>query len=69
MQHLYIDGGKTIQKFLKAQLIDEITITQTPILLGSGIPLFDSIGIEIPLTHLETTSTDNGFVQTKYRVR
>ncbi len=69
MQHLYIDGGKTIQQFLKARLIDEVTITWIPILLGSGIPLFNSIGIEIPLTHLETTSTDNGFVQTRFRVR
>jgi len=68
-QHLYIDGGKTIQQFLKARLIDEITITQIPILLGSGIPLFNSIGMEIPLTHLETTSTDNGFVQIRFRVR
>ena len=38
--HLYIDGGKTIQSFLKEDLIDEITITVIPFLLGSGIPLF-----------------------------
>lgn len=37
---LYIDGGKTIQSFLAADLIDSLTITYIPILLGKGIPLF-----------------------------
>lgn len=38
--NLYIDGGRTVQNFLQEDLIDEITITVIPILLGSGIPLF-----------------------------
>lgn len=38
--NLYIDGGKTIQSFLKEDLIDEMTITIIPFLLGDGIPLF-----------------------------
>ena len=37
---LYIDGGRTIQGFLKEDLIDEMTITTIPYLLGGGIPLF-----------------------------
>ena len=40
---LYIDGGKTIQNFLKEDLIDEITITTIPYLLGGGIPLFSEL--------------------------
>ena len=40
---LYIDGGKTIQGFLKEDLIDEITITIIPYLLGRGIPLFTEL--------------------------
>lgn len=40
---LYIDGGKTIQAFLSLNLIDELIITQIPILLGGGIPLFGSL--------------------------
>jgi dihydrofolate reductase len=67
-QHLYIDGGVTIQRFLQARLINEITITQIPLLLGGGIPLFGSIGIEVPLSHLETTSFGNGFIQSRYQV-
>lgn len=37
---LYIDGGQTIQRFLKEDLIDELIITNFPILLGNGYPLF-----------------------------
>ncbi|MDF1673414.1 MAG: dihydrofolate reductase family protein [Vicingaceae bacterium] len=41
--NLYIDGGKTIQGFLKEDLIDEMTITTIPYLLGGGIPLFTEL--------------------------
>ncbi len=68
-RHLYIDGGATIQRFLKARLIDEITITRIPILLGEGIPLFGAIGIEQPLLLIEAVASDNGFVQVRYEVK
>ncbi|MDB3907378.1 dihydrofolate reductase family protein [Crocinitomicaceae bacterium] len=41
--HLYIDGGSTIQNFLKEELIDTLIITQIPILLGGGISLFGEL--------------------------
>lgn len=68
MQHLYIDGGATIQRFLQAGLIHEITITRIPVLLGAGIPLFGSLGIEVPLRLVAATSSDNGFVQVRYEI-
>ena len=40
---LYIDGGRTIQSFLKEDLIDEMTITIIPYLLGGGVPLFTEL--------------------------
>lgn len=40
---LYIDGGTTIQSFLKEDLIDEMIITTIPILLGGGHPLFSEL--------------------------
>lgn len=40
---LYIDGGTTIQSFLKEDLIDEMTITIIPILLGGGTTLFNEL--------------------------
>ncbi|MEX0719418.1 MAG: dihydrofolate reductase family protein [Balneolaceae bacterium] len=68
-KHLYIDGGITIQRFLKAKLIDELTITEIPILLGSGIPLFGNEGDEQPLELIEAFVSENGFVQERYRVK
>lgn len=44
-EHLYVDGGKTIQAFLQADLIDEMVITTVSIILGGGIPLFGNIGV------------------------
>jgi dihydrofolate reductase len=41
--NLYIDGGVTIQNFLKEDLIDEMVITTIPTLLGAGIPLFGKL--------------------------
>ncbi len=40
---LYIDGGLTIQSFLKEDLIDDMVITTIPVLLGEGIPLFGQL--------------------------
>jgi len=65
-QHLYIDGGKTVQGFIRAGLIQTLIITIIPILIGSGIPLFGALPHDVPLRHLETTPFENGFVQSKY---
>ena len=67
-KNLYVDGGKTIQGFLNADLIDEIIITKIPILIGNGIPLFGPLTDDIKLRHIETHSFENGFVQSKYEV-
>lgn len=66
-QNVYIDGGKTIQSFLRAGLIHEITLTQVPIILGGGIPLFQGVP-KIKLTHKTTETFDNGMVQVCYEV-
>jgi dihydrofolate reductase len=66
--HLYVDGGKTIQGFLRAGLIDEITITRVPVLIGTGVPLFGPLGHDVRLTHIATRQFESGFVQSKYRV-
>ncbi|PHQ32261.1 dihydrofolate reductase family protein [Rhodopirellula bahusiensis] len=67
-QKLYIDGGLTIQRFLRAGLIDELVITVIPVLIGDGIPLFGSLPSDIRLTHRNTKAFDCGFVQSTYRV-
>jgi dihydrofolate reductase len=67
-KHLYIDGGQTIQGFLKTGLIQQIIITRIPILIGNGIPLFGPLSEDIKLQHIETNSFANGFVQSRYEV-
>jgi dihydrofolate reductase len=69
VNHIYIDGGNTIQRFLAAGLVDELTITVIPVLLGDGISLFGSLQSDIELSCVETTQYEFGFVQLKYRVR
>ena len=64
--NLYIDGGKTIQGFLKQDLIDELIITRIPIILGSGIPLFAEMDSELKLEHVETDIINNALVKSKY---
>lgn len=65
----YVDGGETIRRFLRAGLIDELILTRVPVLIGEGIPLFGALSDDIRLTHVETRSFDNGFVQSRYRLR
>lgn len=67
-RRLYIDGGDTIQRFLRAGLITEIVVTRAPVLLGSGIPLFGALHRDVELEHVETTSAACGLVQSRYRV-
>ncbi|NER81626.1 MAG: dihydrofolate reductase [Leptolyngbya sp. SIO1D8] len=68
-QRLYIDGGVTIQRFLAAGLIHDFTITVIPILLGTGIPLFNDLQQNIALKHIDTKSYPFGFVQLTYEVQ
>ncbi|MCB1217526.1 dihydrofolate reductase [bacterium] len=67
--NLYIDGGDVIRQFLASGLIDEMTISVAPVLLGRGIPLFDG---NVPLCGLELKSSvayANGIVSNRYAVR
>ncbi len=67
MRHLYIDGGKTIQSFLAAGLIDEMTITSIPVLIGEGLPLFGKLAHDVHFQLVESKAYPVGFVQSKYR--
>ncbi|WP_319370241.1 dihydrofolate reductase family protein [uncultured Ilyobacter sp.] len=66
--NLYIDGGKTIQSFLKEGLIDEMIITRIPILLGAGIPLFGKLEKPIRFDKVETEILDDLLVKSHYKI-
>ncbi|MCL1047063.1 dihydrofolate reductase family protein [Shewanella electrodiphila] len=51
---LYIDGGVTIQNFLKQDLIDELIITTIPTLLGGGISLFGELAAPLKFKHISS---------------
>ena len=68
MRHLYIDGGITIQRFLREGLIQRLIITHIPMLLGSGIPLFGALSSDIRLEHVGTRSYPSGMVQSEYSI-
>jgi dihydrofolate reductase len=67
-QRLYVDGGKTIQSFLREGLITDMTITTIPVLIGEGIPLFGPLEQDVRLKHLATESYASGLVQSQYGV-
>ena len=68
VRRVYLDGGKTIQGFLRAGLVSDILITRIPVLIGEGIPLFGPLDQDVALTHLRTEAYPNGFVQSVYAV-
>jgi dihydrofolate reductase len=68
-QGLYVDGGQTVQSFLREDLVDELTITTIPVLLGRGIPLFGHTGHDIALRHTGTRQLPGGLVQDTYATR
>jgi dihydrofolate reductase len=63
-----VGGGQIARTFLSSNQLDEIWLTIVPILLGSGISLFDdSIG-KHDLDLIESTSYTNGIVELRYRM-
>ena len=66
--HLYVDGGITIQEFLRVGLIQRLIITRVPVLIGDGIPLFGALPRDIQLRHVATKQYPSGLVSSEYQV-
>ena len=64
---VYVDGGQVIRAFLERDLIDELTVTVAPVILGGGLPLFGRLGRTVPLTHVGT-SAGGGMTSSSYAV-
>jgi dihydrofolate reductase len=68
IRHIYVDGGITIQQFLRAGLIQRLIITRVPVLIGEGIPLFGALPRDILLQHVETRAYSSGLVKSEYKI-
>jgi len=68
LKHVYLDGGITIQRFLREGCVDHLTITRVPVLIGDGIPLFGTVPRDIKLRHISTQAYASGMVKTEYEI-
>ena len=66
--HVYVDGGITIQAFIRAGLVHRIVVTRVPVLIGSGIPLFGELDGDVRLRHVATRAFPSGLVQSEYHL-
>jgi dihydrofolate reductase len=63
---VYVDGGQVIRAFLAARLIRRLILTQVPVLLGQGLPLWGHGAGDIPARLVGARHWPNGFAQTEY---
>jgi dihydrofolate reductase len=68
LQHIYVDGGITIQRFFRAGLIQRLIVTRVPVLIGQGIPLFGALPHDVILRHVATRQYAGGLVQSEYAI-
>lgn len=66
-QLVYIDGGELIRSALAAGLVDELTITLIPVVLGRGISLFAGLQDRVSLELLGERNLGSGMIEVKYR--
>lgn len=64
---VYVDGGDLVRQALDAGLVDEITVTLCPVVLGAGHPLFAGARRRHRLTLDGQRSLPGGLVQLTYR--
>ncbi|MGH1412062.1 MAG: dihydrofolate reductase family protein [Pelagimonas sp.] len=64
---LYIDGGATIRRFLDADLIDDMILTEVPVLLGGGTRLFDMLERELDFELIGVETLLTQMVKRHYR--
>jgi dihydrofolate reductase len=65
-KHAYVDGGVVIRSFLAAGLLDRLTVSIVPQLIGTGKPLFGGVQLESGLTLEGVSSYKNGLAQLRY---
>ncbi len=64
---VYVDGGAVVSQFLAAGLVDELTVTIIPIVLGDGRRLFQGTLPEMRLTLAASRIYSTGLARLTYR--
>lgn len=68
-EHVWLVGGAQLaRELLRLRHVDEIRLSLVPVLLGSGIPLFDDAGETHDLALVEATTYRSGIVEVQYRL-
>jgi dihydrofolate reductase len=67
--NVYVDGGSLIRQFLDAGLVDELTVTVIPVVLGAGAPLFAGAARRHDLDLQSSRTFPGGIVQLRYSLR
>jgi dihydrofolate reductase len=67
-RRVYVDGGRLVQAFLRAGLIEDMVVTTVPVLIGAGRPLFGELPRDRDLALVASRSFPSGLVQSTYRV-
>jgi riboflavin biosynthesis pyrimidine reductase len=56
-----------VRSLLVAGLVDELSLAIAPIVVGSGMRLFDAVGARIPLELAESRTLTSGMLALTYR--
>ena len=68
-RRVYLDGGQGIRQGLIEDLVDELTLSTVPVMLGAGRPLFER---GLPASNWALVATRgyaSGLMQSRYRLR
>ncbi|MGA8893120.1 MAG: dihydrofolate reductase family protein [Anaeromyxobacteraceae bacterium] len=68
-RRVYVDGGRVVSQFLAVGLLDELTVSILPVVIGRGIRLFDDAGPERWLDLVSSRVFGSGMVQLRYAAR
>ena len=66
-RHVYADGGEVVTQFLAADLLDSLTISLVPVVLGTGVRLFATSPGWHGLALESARTLPSGVVQLRYR--
>ncbi len=68
VRRVYVDGGAVVSEFLRLGLVDDLTLSVIPVVLGEGVALFNPPAPERALALESCESFPSGLVQLRYRV-